>query len=37
VLTHIPPWHDKQDALREASACYDGPTELAAEGSTYDL
>ncbi len=37
VLTHIPPWHDKHDALREAAGCYDGPVELAAEGSTYQL
>jgi ribonuclease BN (tRNA processing enzyme) len=37
VLTHIPPWHDKHDALREARGVYDGPIELAAEGSTYEL
>ncbi len=37
VLTHIPPWHDKQDALREAEGHYDGPILLAAEGSTYQL
>lgn len=37
VLTHIPPWHDKQVALDEATATYDGPVELAATGATYDL
>jgi ribonuclease BN (tRNA processing enzyme) len=37
VLTHIPPWHDKQVALGEARAGYDGPIELAATGATYDL
>ena len=37
VLTHIPPWHDKQVALAEARAGYDGPVELAETGATYDL
>jgi ribonuclease BN (tRNA processing enzyme) len=37
VLTHIPPWHDKQDALLEAEGWYDGPVLLAAEGSTYQV
>ena len=37
VLTHIPPWHDKQAALAEARETYGGPLELAATGSTYDL
>jgi ribonuclease BN (tRNA processing enzyme) len=37
VLTHIPPWHDKQDAVLETKGVYDGPVSLAAEGSTYEL
>jgi ribonuclease BN (tRNA processing enzyme) len=37
VLTHIPPWHDKQDALQEAQGVFDGPTTLAAEGATYQV
>jgi ribonuclease BN (tRNA processing enzyme) len=37
VLTHVPPWHDEQDALREAEGVFAGPTSLAAEGATYDL
>jgi ribonuclease BN (tRNA processing enzyme) len=37
VLTHIPPWYDKQDAVREAETVFDGPILLAAEGATYDL
>jgi ribonuclease BN (tRNA processing enzyme) len=37
VLTHIPPWHDKQDALHEAAGHYDGPVLLASEGSTYQI
>ncbi len=37
VLTHIPPWHDAQVSLAEAVAAFDGPVELAATGSTYEL
>jgi ribonuclease BN (tRNA processing enzyme) len=37
VLTHIPPWHDKQEALHEAAGHYGGPVLLAAEGSTYQV
>jgi ribonuclease BN (tRNA processing enzyme) len=37
VLTHIPPWHDRQRALEEAREVYGGPIELAATGSTYHL
>ena len=37
VITHVPPWHDEQDALREAKRCWTGPVSLAAEGATYDL
>lgn len=37
VLTHVPPWHDEKDALREAAGIFCGPTYLAAEGATYDL
>lgn len=37
VLTHVPPWHDPQDALAEARAAYDGPLELAVPGAVYEL
>ncbi|MDN5893348.1 MAG: MBL fold metallo-hydrolase [Nocardioides sp.] len=37
VLTHIPPWHDKQIALREARALWDGPLDLARTGGTYEV
>ncbi len=37
VLTHVPPWHDKRDALREAQGVFLGPISLAAEGSTYSI
>jgi ribonuclease BN (tRNA processing enzyme) len=37
VLTHIPPWHDKEDAVAEARGVYDGPVLLAHEGATYEL
>lgn len=35
VLTHIPPWHDKQQVLAEAVPEYDGPVDLARTGATY--
>jgi ribonuclease BN (tRNA processing enzyme) len=37
VITHVPPWHDGQVALREAAELYDGPLELARAGAVYDL
>ena len=37
VVTHVPPWHDSADALREARSAYDGPTELAATGAVYEV
>jgi ribonuclease BN (tRNA processing enzyme) len=36
LLTHIPPWHDPQVVLSEASS-YDGPAELAVCGRTYEV
>jgi len=35
VLTHIPPWHDREVALEEARRVYAGPVELAATGATF--
>lgn len=37
VLTHIPPWHDRQAAVAEARPVYGGCVELAATGATYDI
>jgi ribonuclease BN (tRNA processing enzyme) len=37
VLTHIPPWHEKDHALQESKGHYDGPVELATEGLTVEL
>lgn len=37
VLTHIPPWHDREVALTEARTTYDGPVELASSGATYEI
>ncbi|KRF36612.1 MBL fold metallo-hydrolase [Nocardioides sp. Soil805] len=37
VLTHVPPWHDPQDALTEARTTWDGPVELAVAGAVYEL
>jgi ribonuclease BN (tRNA processing enzyme) len=37
VLTHLVPWNDSQQSLREASAAYSGPLSLAASGRVIDL
>jgi ribonuclease BN (tRNA processing enzyme) len=37
VLTHIPPWHDKQMAIDEAYGHFDGQVLLAAAGSVYQV
>jgi ribonuclease BN (tRNA processing enzyme) len=37
VLTHIPPWHDKQIAYDEAAGVFDGPIDIAAPGMVYDF
>lgn len=37
VITHVPPWHDADEMLREAAQSYDGPLELAAPGKTYEI
>ena len=37
VVTHVPPWHDAQGILAEAVDAFDGPTELAAQGTVYEL
>lgn len=37
VLTHIPPWYDKQIAHDEARPVFTGRVELAIAGATYDL
>ena len=37
VLTHIPPWHDREPAMAEARLEYDGRIELARTGATFDV
>jgi len=37
VLTHVPPWPDKEAALREAEPVFDGPAHLAREGATFPV
>lgn len=37
VLTHLPPWNDNEQTLAEAAPVYDGPTELAYAGATYEI
>jgi ribonuclease BN (tRNA processing enzyme) len=35
VLTHIPPWHDRDEVLTEATPHFDGPVSLAVPGATW--
>jgi ribonuclease BN (tRNA processing enzyme) len=37
VLTHVPPWFDKEALLAEARSVWDGPADLASPGAVYDL
>lgn len=37
VITHVPPWFEKQGMLDEAQAVWDGPSELASAGATYEV
>ena len=37
VLTHIPAWHDKQVAMREAADVWTGPLELAFKGAVWEI
>ena len=37
VMTHIPPWFDKQELLAEAQHAWDGPAELARPGAVYEV
>jgi ribonuclease BN (tRNA processing enzyme) len=37
VITHVPPWFDPHEMLAEAKATWDGPTDLAVSGATYEL
>lgn len=37
VVTHVPPWHEPDEALSEARACYAGPIEMARPGAVYEV
>ncbi len=37
MLTHVPPWHDRGEALAEAQSVYDGPVELARSGDVHEV
>lgn len=37
VLTHIPPWFDRDDMAAEARRVFAGPLDLAESGATYDV
>ncbi|MGZ5405215.1 MAG: MBL fold metallo-hydrolase [Nocardioides sp.] len=37
LITHVPPWHDRNEALAEARSAYDGPIELARSGGVHEI
>ena len=37
VITHVPPWNDRDVALAEARSSFDGSTSLATSGRTVDV
>jgi ribonuclease BN (tRNA processing enzyme) len=37
VLTHVPPWNDRETALAEARSAFDGTTSLATSGRSIDV
>ena len=37
LLTHVPPWHQAEVMLAEATLTFDGPLELAEPGKTYEV
>ena len=37
VLTHIPPWHEPDRVLAEATPHFDGPVSLAKSGAAWDI
>jgi ribonuclease BN (tRNA processing enzyme) len=37
VITHVPPWNDREVALAEARSTFDGATSLATSGRTIDV
>ena len=37
VLTHVPPWFDRDAMMAEARTAYSGPVELASAGAVYEV
>ena len=37
VLTHIPPWHDRDQVLAEATPHFAGPVSLAVTGAVWEI
>ena len=37
LLTHVPPWTDRQQMLAEAKGAFDGPVELVTPGAVYEI
>jgi ribonuclease BN (tRNA processing enzyme) len=37
VITHVPPWHDPEDAADDAQSSYDGLVVVARSGASYEI
>lgn len=37
LITHVPPWTDREQVLAEARAAFSGPTELVYPGAHYEI
>jgi ribonuclease BN (tRNA processing enzyme) len=37
LVTHVPPWTDRDRVLTEATEAFGGPTSLAAAGEVYEV
>jgi ribonuclease BN (tRNA processing enzyme) len=37
LVTHVPPWTDAGQARDHAAAAFDGPTDLASAGISYEI
>ncbi len=37
MITHVPPWFDREQAVKEARAAYAGPVDLARPGAVHEL
>ena len=37
MVTHVPPWFDRERAVAEARSAYDGPIEMARQGEVHEV